>query len=164
MLLFFITSLFALNSAVHLPIAQPLVVNEAINLEQAQQFPKSLGIELTAKSALAMDADSGKIIFQKNIDQPLPIASLTKLMSALVFVDTNPDWQKMAVYSIQDNIPPKEQQEELDPSQIIFRDGEQIKVSDLFTAALVRSANNVINTLVRQTPFCCGNKIGRAHV
>lgn len=157
MLLFFLTTLFTLNSVVHLPIAHSVVINEAINLEQVQQFPKSLGIELTAKSALVMDADSGKIIFQKNIDQPLPIASLTKLMSALVFLNTNPDWQKVAVYSAQDNIPPKEQQQELDPSQIIFRDSEQIKISDLFTAALVKSANNATNTLVRQTPFCCGN-------
>jgi len=77
---------------VRLPVAQPMAINEAINLNQVQQFPKSLGIELTAKSALVMDADSGKIVFQKNIDQSLPIASLTKLMTALVFLNTNPDW------------------------------------------------------------------------
>ncbi len=162
MLLFFLTSLFTLNSFVHLPAAQSVVINEAINLEQVRQFPKSLGIELTAKSALVMDADDGKIVFQKNIDQPLPIASLTKLMSALVFLNTSPDWQKVAVYSAQDDIPPKEQQQELDPSQIFFRDGEQIKISDLFIAALVKSANNAINTLARQAPFCCGNSfVGR---
>ena len=157
MLLFFLTSLFTLNSVVHLPIAQNAIINEAINLQQVQQFPKSLGIELTAKSALVMDADGGKIIFQKNIDQPLPIASLTKLMSALVFLNTDPDWQRVVDYSIQDNVPVKQQRQDLEPSQIVFRDGEQIKISDLFTAALVRSANNAINTLVRQVPFCCGN-------
>lgn len=157
MLLFFLTSLFAFNSAVHLPTAQNVAINEAINLQQVQQFPKSLGIELTAKSALVIDADSGKIIFQKNVDQPLPIASLTKLMSALVFLNTNPDWQKITTYSTQDNIPAKEQQQDLEPSQIIFRDGEEIKTSDLFAAALVKSANNAINTLVRETPFCCGD-------
>ncbi|MCX6741386.1 MAG: serine hydrolase [Candidatus Parcubacteria bacterium] len=157
MLLFFLTSLFALNSVVHLPIAQSAVINEAINLEQVQQFPKSLGIALTAKSALVMNADSGKIVFQKNIDQPLPIASLTKLMSALVFINTNSDWQKTVIYSVQDNIPPKERQQDLEPSQIVFHDGEQIKISDLFTAALVKSANNAINALARQTSFCCGN-------
>lgn len=157
MLLFFLTSLFIPTSMVRLPVAQPVAINEAINLNQIQQFPKSLGIELTAKSALVMDADSGKIVFQKNIDQPLPIASLTKLMTALVFLNTNPDWQKTAVYSDQDNISIQNQQPGLDPSQIAFRDGEQIKTADLFTAALVKSANNAINTLVRQTQFCCGN-------
>ena len=43
MLLFFLTSLFAFNSAVHLPTAQNVAINEAINLQQVQQFPKSLG-------------------------------------------------------------------------------------------------------------------------
>jgi len=157
MLLFFLTSLFIPTSMVRLPVAQPMAINEAINLNQVQQFPKSLGIELTAKSALVMDADSGKIVFQKNIDQSLPIASLTKLMTALVFLNTNPDWQKIAVYSTQDNVSVQNQPSGLDPSQIAFRDGEQIKISDLFTAALVKSANNAINTLVRQTQFCCGN-------
>ncbi|HYC79512.1 MAG TPA: serine hydrolase [Candidatus Binatia bacterium] len=44
--------------------------------------------ELTAKSALAYDFQSGSILFTHNFDQKLPVASLTKLVTALVVVDS----------------------------------------------------------------------------
>jgi D-alanyl-D-alanine carboxypeptidase len=50
--------------------------------------------KIEAESAVAFDDVSGYRIFDQNADQLRPIASLTKLMTALVFLDTNPDWQK----------------------------------------------------------------------
>ncbi len=157
MLLFFLTSLLTLNSLfVHQP-PLPAVINEAIGFEQVYNSPKSLGIELTAKSALVMAWPSAKILFKKNVDQPLPIASLTKLMTALVFLDSAPDWQKVVEYNLEDTIPLQEEQKFLEPSQIAFQNKEKIKLKDLFNAALIKSANNAIKCLVRQTSFCCGH-------
>jgi D-alanyl-D-alanine carboxypeptidase (penicillin-binding protein 5/6) len=43
--------------------------------------------EVEAKSAIAMDAETGAIAYEKNIQEKMPIASLTKLMTALVVLD-----------------------------------------------------------------------------
>ena len=36
-------------------------------------------LDLTAKAALLMEASSGQILYAKDIDQPLPVASISKL-------------------------------------------------------------------------------------
>jgi D-alanyl-D-alanine carboxypeptidase len=49
-------------------------------------------IKLSAKAAIVSDAATNKILYQKNINEKLPIASLTKLMTALVVLNkTNLD-------------------------------------------------------------------------
>ena len=48
-------------------------------------------VKLKAKAAIAVDAATGKVVFAKNQNHQLPIASLTKLTTALVFLETNPD-------------------------------------------------------------------------
>lgn len=42
---------------------------------------------LNARSALVMNANTGKILYQKNMDTVRPIASISKLMSAMVLLD-----------------------------------------------------------------------------
>lgn len=42
---------------------------------------------LNARSALVMNANTGKILYQKNMDSVRPIASISKLMSAMVLLD-----------------------------------------------------------------------------
>lgn len=41
--------------------------------------------------ALVVDENSGKVLFEKNSEAPVPIASLTKLMTAMVILDSKPD-------------------------------------------------------------------------
>ncbi|MFC1700594.1 D-alanyl-D-alanine carboxypeptidase family protein [Patescibacteria group bacterium] len=43
--------------------------------------------DVDASAALVFESSGDKILFQKNIDQPLPIASLTKIITALVVLD-----------------------------------------------------------------------------
>jgi D-alanyl-D-alanine endopeptidase (penicillin-binding protein 7) len=50
-------------------------------------FAKPLGLQLRSQSALIMDAKHGQIFFQKNADNVMPIASITKLMTAMVVLD-----------------------------------------------------------------------------
>jgi D-alanyl-D-alanine carboxypeptidase len=148
----FLTILLTLSQIIT-PVAinQPKVVNEAIKFEQIKNFPQSLGIKITAKSALVIDADSGQILFQKNSQQVLPIASLTKLMTALVLLDLNPDWQKEVEYSAEDYVFLEPSQSKIEPAQLKFEVGEKIKIKDLFAAALIKSANNAVKTLVRHS-------------
>ena len=44
-------------------------------------------LNLSSESAILMDALSGKILYEKNIDEKLPMASMTKIMSMLLIME-----------------------------------------------------------------------------
>lgn len=46
-------------------------------------------VRLESSSAIVVDAETGKVIYAKNADQVKPIASITKLMTAMVTLDAN---------------------------------------------------------------------------
>lgn len=46
---------------------------------------------LLSKHVLVVEEDNGQVLFQKNADATVPIASLTKLMTAMVVLDADPD-------------------------------------------------------------------------
>ena len=51
-----------------------------------------LGVETHSTAALVMDWETKKLLFAKNPDEALSIASITKLMAALVVLSEEPDW------------------------------------------------------------------------
>ena len=64
------------------------------NVVHAQQLDYSKYYsQLTVKSpkAIIYDAESGDIIYQKKANEKSSIASLTKLMTAMVLIDSNLD-------------------------------------------------------------------------
>ena len=52
--------------------------------------PQALALEdpdIRAKAAILVDADSGTVLYDKNIHEELPMASITKVMSALLVLE-----------------------------------------------------------------------------
>jgi D-alanyl-D-alanine endopeptidase (penicillin-binding protein 7) len=49
-----------------------------------------------ARNAILLDPLTGEVLFEKNASRSVPIASLSKLMTALVFLEQNPDLEKEA--------------------------------------------------------------------
>lgn len=49
------------------------------------------GLILSSQSALVVNNKTGQILYQKNADRIMPIASISKLMSAMVVLDANLD-------------------------------------------------------------------------
>lgn len=68
----------------HLPIDRGARAPEKID-------PESFGVVTTAKSALVVDRASGAVLFEKNADEVRSIGSITKLITALTFLNTHPD-------------------------------------------------------------------------
>lgn len=101
----------------------------------------SIGVDITAKAALVVDKKTEQILFAKNEQVPLPLASITKLLTALVFLDTNPDWQEMVTMQPND---------EVYRAKYVYR-GESWSVKDLFLTMLIGSDNNAVMALVRST-------------
>ena len=55
---------------------------------------------INAKAALLMDAGTGILLYKKNHDQQLPIASLTKIMTAVLILESH---KMEEVVTIEDN-------------------------------------------------------------
>lgn len=100
----------------------------------------SLGVLTSAKSAVVVDAQTGSVLFAKNLSESRSIGSITKLMTALVFLEDHPD------LSLTGEILPTERQtegkEHLPPEDPVTR-------RDLLIASLVGSDNSASITLAR---------------
>ncbi len=99
-------------------------------------FAQALAVQ--AKAILVYEPQSDLTLFERNADQKLPIASLTKLMSAVVAAQ-DPDFSQPITITSQDllNVAPI----------IVVRVGDIILPSDLVKAMLVGSANDAAWTL-----------------
>lgn len=102
----------------------------------------SLGVSISAESALAKDLKSGKILWAKNVDEKRSIASITKLMSAIVILKSpNIDWNK--------EIDITEADLKGDYNKLKILNGDKIRFEDLFKASLIISSNSGIDILVK---------------
>lgn len=102
----------------------------------------SLGVNVSAQSVLVVDDKTNKILYDKNSQEVRSIASLTKLMTALVFLDYNPGWDSSVKISDLDY---------RDGGIQYLINGEVISVSDLFHASLISSSNEATVALARST-------------
>lgn len=87
----------------------------------------------TADSAILMDADSGRILFSKNSNQPKLIASTTKIMTSILAIESNRMDEAVTV----DNSILKAY-----GSSIYLEIGEQLTLRDLVYGLMLRSGND----------------------
>jgi D-alanyl-D-alanine carboxypeptidase (penicillin-binding protein 5/6) len=86
-----------------------------------------------ARGVLVADASSGELLYARKDDRRVPMASITKIMTALLTLErTDPD----------DRVTISESAPTIGESTIHLRPGERLRVRDLLTAALVQSAND----------------------
>ncbi len=102
--------------------------------------PASLGVKLTAPSAALVDTKSGEVLFSQGDDRIVPIASITKLMSAMVILDMEYDREKRVTIVAGDNA--------MEGIQYL-RVGDTLSAEDAFETMLVGSANNAALALSR---------------
>lgn len=104
-----------------------------------------------AKAAIAIDTDSGKILYTKNADAPMGVASITKIITIYMTLDAikkgTLHWEdkvKMSDYAFNLTQNPE-------ASNIAVKDkNEAFTVRDLFNAALIQSANSAAITLAEK--------------
>ena len=133
---------FLITSQILLPLSQGNVLAEKKELGPVRKINDIVDLKLSSDSAVAVDFDSGKILYDKKMNKLRPIASVTKLLTSLVFLDEKPDFAKDFWLISQDQV---------EGGKIYVSLGEKLKVRDLFYASLVGSANNATLALVRST-------------
>lgn len=122
-----------------------LSANTGANLEaEARKEPVKRdnreNLELGAKAAISIFVSSDKkekILFEKSIQEKLPIASITKLMSADVFLENFDLNQTIAISQDAAN----------QDGGIVFSPGEKFNAKDLLYDALIESSNSAIYAL-----------------
>lgn len=100
--------------------------------------------KITAKSLLVADETTGRALLQKNIYTKRPIASVTKLMTALVWLELG---------GVLDEIVEIESGDYREGSIPYFIAGEKVRARDLFYAGLIASSNSAIAALARSAGF-----------
>jgi len=113
-----------------------------IKQEEKIIAPKFVGTEtvpqsnFTAFGMAVRDVASGKILYEKNSKEEHPIASITKLMSALSILERNPEWTATTTVTREDDL-----------SDNYMYAGDTFTLDELWKAALVGSSNKAIYTL-----------------
>ena len=90
-------------------------------------------LDVSAKSAIAIEASSGEIYFEKNARERLPMASTTKIMTALVAIESG---------NLEREICVSPEAVGVEGSSIYLYRGERISLYNLLYALLLESAND----------------------
>ena len=88
---------------------------------------------ITAKAAILIDNQTGEILWQRNPDLPLPPASTTKIVTAMLALQSGRLDESFSVTSEAAQQP---------PSKISLRPGWRMRLRDLVYAILLNSAND----------------------
>ena len=90
-------------------------------------------LTLSCRSCILMDMDSGRILYEKDKDNPRLIASITKIMTAILAIESGKLDQEVTV---------GEEVLKMYGSNIYIELGEKIKLIDLLYGLMLRSGND----------------------
>ena len=122
-----------------------LVFVLALSIGFAQADDSVRKIALRSSSALVQDAGTGEVVFGKNADAIVPIASITKLMTAMVTLDRGLDLDERITLSREDAVGMK-------GSRSRLRTGLALTRGDLLLLALMSSENRAAAALGASYP------------
>jgi D-alanyl-D-alanine carboxypeptidase (penicillin-binding protein 5/6) len=96
--------------------------------------------EISAKSAILLDANTGAVLYKKNDTAQRPVASTQKLLTALIVAEAGNLSEKVKVAEVDTNC---------DPTKLYLKPGQSYTRNQLLYALLVKSANDVARVLAR---------------
>lgn len=112
----------------------------------AAEIPDNQPFDVRADSALLMDTATGTILYAKNAEQALPPASVTKIMTLLLFMEEI----DAGNISLDEEITVSEYAASMGGSQVFLESGESMKAEDLLKSVIIASANDAAVTLAEK--------------
>lgn len=125
-------SAFVLSVVIIVGVA--IIPIEALPSNEAEQG----NMRFNCRSALLMEAETGKVLFEQNADEALPPASVTKIMTLLLVMEAI-DSGKIG-YA--DMVTASAHACSMGGSQIYLKEGEQMSVEDMLKSVVIASAND----------------------
>lgn len=90
-------------------------------------------VQVSAQAAVLLDAESGRVLYEKNGHEPLRIASITKIMTAIVAIELG---------NLDDVVTVSPNASGVEGSSIYLLPGEKIRLEDLLYGLMLRSGND----------------------
>lgn len=106
---------------------------------------------IDCKSAILMESSTGRVLYEKNADEALPPASVTKIMTLLLVVEAV-DEGKIA---LTDEVTVSEYAASMGGSQVFLEAGESMTVEEMIKCVVIASANDCAVALAE---FLCGSE------
>ena len=92
------------------------------------------GYSTSAKSAIVLERNSGQVMFEKNADHRLPIASTTKILTAITVIENTEDLNKtVTVPDVAVGV---------EGSSIYLQKDEKLRIIDLLYGLMLQSGND----------------------
>ncbi|WAH39058.1 D-alanyl-D-alanine carboxypeptidase [Alicyclobacillus dauci] len=135
--IFSIHSAYASNSSVvaqHFATSMPVISNTGVKTTTEG----SVEIAKEARSAVIMDAATGKVLYSKDAAEELPMASITKIMTMLLTMEAIDEGRLKWT----DQIKTSEHAASMGGSQIFLEPGETMSVTDMLKGIAIASAND----------------------
>lgn len=119
-----------------------------ISAEEVGKQPPAL--QCNAISAILMEYETGKILFEQNVDEQLPPASITKIMTLLLVMEAIEEGKM----TLEETVTASDLASSMGGSQIYLKVGEQMSVRDLLKSVVIASANDAAVALAEHL---CGS-------
>ncbi|MBW3806954.1 D-alanyl-D-alanine endopeptidase [Aeromonas jandaei] len=116
-----------------------------LGLSAASAAPSPAKLDVRSESALVVDVNSGKTLYQKNANKARPIASLTKLMTALVVLEARQNLDQIITVD-------KDDIDRVKHTHSRIRMGTKVTRRDALHLALMSSENRMASALGRHYP------------
>ena len=94
--------------------------------------------ETPARAAILLDLQADQVLFAKNPDEPLPTASMSKLMTAFMVFERLEDGR----ISLDDTFPVSEKAWRKGGSKMFVEVGSRVRVEDLLRGIIIQSGND----------------------
>ena len=125
--------------------------SEGNNTEENSAGETDTQIEISAPSAVLMEASTGTVLYEKDADTARPPASVTKIMTMLLIFDA----LNNGTISLDDEVTTSEYAASMGGSQVFLEAGEVQTVDTLLKCISVASANDAC---VAMAEYICGNE------
>ena len=93
---------------------------------------------IDCKSAILMEASTGRVLYEKNADEALPPASVTKVMTLLLVMEAVDSGR----IKLTDMVTASENAASMGGSQVYLKVGEQMSVEEMIKCVVIASAND----------------------
>ncbi len=111
------------------------------------QNVRAMDMEVNAKSAILIDQNTGTILYKKNENERLPMASMTKIMSLVLIMEQIEEGN----LSYDTKVEISAEASSMGGSQIFLQTGDVYKVSELLKSIAMASANDAVVALAEKT-------------
>ena len=113
-------------------------MDEVVFMEEETAADTGSEVELSAETAILMEAETGTVLFEQDADKELPPASVTKVMTLLLIFDA----LKEGKISLDEEVTTSEYAASMGGSQVFLEVGEKQTVDTLIKCIAVASAND----------------------